>query len=438
MSGGYDRAVSVLSSDDLDACVRCGLCLESCPTYGLTRMEGYGPRGRIAAARPLLGDDADPSAVIDEYLDTCLGCRACEAVCPSGVPYGRILEGARTELPPSGGPVRRLVERALLWVVARRWRLSLASAPILMARRLGLLRLGAWLSRRGLAPRALANAAGIPRMRLADLGTRLSTNYEPPEDVRGRGQVVLFAGCVQDAWFREVHFATIAVLTALGYRVRVPHGQVCCGALHAHAGRGRAARDLARRNVAPLGEFDGDIVVNAAGCGAKLKEYGEVLGPEGAEVGGRVRDVTEVLRPEDLRAAGASPPPGLERVAVQDPCHLRFAQGVVGEPRRLLEAAGYEVVEPADGGRCCGAAGTYALHHPGWARPLREEKIRVLRETEPDAVATGNPGCQLWLAGAPGAPPVYHTVQLLGMALVQGREQRRRGAGWERDVETGG
>lgn len=429
-SDGYDRAVSVLRSEDLDTCVRCGLCLQACPTYGLTAMEGYGPRGRIATARSLLEPEDEPSPVVAEYMDTCLGCRACEAVCPSSVPYGRILEGARAELPPSGGPGRRLIERLLLWVVAKRWRLSMASVPLLLAGRVGPLRLAAWLARRGLAPRGLANVAGLPRMRVADLATRVGTNYEADEDVRERGQVVLFTGCVQDAWFREVHWATIAALTGLGYRVRVPHGQVCCGALHAHAGRDGAARKLARRNLGPLAEFSGEIVVNAAGCGAKLREYEEVLGEDGASVAGRVRDVTEIMRPEELRAAGASPPAGLERVAVQDACHLRFAQGIVDEPRWLLEAAGYEVIEPGDEGRCCGAAGTYALHHPEWARPLRDEKLEALRGVAPDAVATGNPGCQLWLAGAPDAPPVYHTVQLLAMALVHGREQWPTGPSW--------
>lgn len=428
----------MLRSEDLDACVRCGLCLQACPTYRLTAMEGYGPRGRIATARSLLGDEAELSPVVAEYMDTCLGCRACEAVCPSGVPYGRILEGARRELAPSGGPVRRLVERLLLWVVAKRWRLSMASLPLLLARRLGLLRVAAGLARRGWGPEGLGNVAGLPRMRVADLATRLGTNYESDEDVRERGGVVLFTGCVQDAWFREVHWATIAVLTRLGYRVRVPHGQVCCGALHAHAGREKAARKLARRNLGPLGEFSGEIVVNAAGCGAKLKEYEEALGEDGSSVARRVRDVTEVLRPEELRGAGASPPPGFRRVVVQDACHLRFAQGVVTEPRRLLESAGYEVLESTDEGRCCGAAGTYALHHPDWAGPLGDEKVEALRATAPDVVATGNPGCQLWLAGAPDAPPVYHTVQLLAMALVHGREEDAGPAGSRHVGDTGG
>jgi glycolate oxidase iron-sulfur subunit len=399
-----------IEQSDLDTCVRCGLCLSSCPTFELTGMEGYSPRGRIATARQLSTREGRLSPVVSEYLDTCLGCRACEAVCPAGVPYGRILEGARASVPPRMGVASRL----MLWATARRWRLSLVTLPLWLAQRLGLLRLLA------VVPGLREGLSGLPRLRLSNLVSRMSTNYQPPAGARERGQVVLFVGCVSDAWWRDVHWATIAVLTRIGWRVRVPYGQGCCGALHAHAGRASTARKLAARNVDPLEQFEGTIVVSAAGCGAKLKEYGEVFDhqerPEA--VASRVSDVLEVIRPADIRRLGARPPEGLRRIAMHDACHHAFAQGIVSQPRALLEAAGYEVVDLADGGRCCGAAGSYSLSHPEWARPLRDAKVDAINATAPDAVAVANPGCELWISSAHDAPPVYHPVQLLAMALA--------------------
>jgi glycolate oxidase iron-sulfur subunit len=403
--------MDTIDPHDLATCVRCGLCLSACPTFQLTGMEGYSPRGRIAAVRSLDTPTARLSPVVTEYLDTCLGCLACEAVCPSGVPYGRILEGARAEVRPAG-IVRRVVDAVLLWIVARRWRLSLATLPLWALQRTGLLRL--------LARGSLRNVRGLPGLRLGNLAVRMGTNYVPPPDVEQKGQVVLFAGCVQDAWARDVHFATIDVFTRAGYRVRIPRGVACCGALHAHAGHVQSARRLARRNIDPLEEFAGDIVVTSAGCGAALKSYGH-LEAEAAGVAERTRDWSEILRAEDIKALGASPPPGLERIAVHDPCHLGFAQGIRTQPRDLLRACGYEVVDLPDGGRCCGAAGTYALHHPDWAAPLRAQKLEACAATGADAVAVANPGCQWWMGAPDGAPRMYHPVQLVAVALANAR-----------------
>jgi glycolate oxidase iron-sulfur subunit len=257
-------------------------------------------------------------------------------------------------------------------------------------------------------------------MRLRNLLVRLGTNYVPPQGTKQRGQVVLFTGCVQDAWSRDVHWATIAVLCRAGYRVRVPHGQVCCGALHAHGGRLESARRLAAQNLDPLERYEGRIVVDAAGCGAKLKEYDELLPdkPAAASIARRTRDVSEALTPADVRALGASPPPGLGRIAMHDPCHLNFVQGVHEQPRALLRAAGYEVVDLPDGGRCCGAAGSFAVRHSDWARPLLEQKMDACRSVGADAVAVANPGCLYWMGSAKDAPRMYHPIQLLAMAMA--------------------
>lgn len=401
------------------ACVQCGLCLASCPTYELSGMEGYSPRGRLAA---IAAAQSDPDArlLAGEYLDTCLGCRACEAACPSGVPYGQILEDARQTI-GGGGPARGLQDTVLLWFMSRPWRLGLLTAWLWLPQKLGLLRVGVWLARHRLAPGAVAQLAGLPRLKLRNVLARLATNYAPAE--RERGQVVLFAGCVQDAWARDVHWATVSALTAAGYRVRVPRGQNCCGALHAHAGRREGAAGLARRNLEPLEHYEGRIVVDAAGCGAKLREYGELLADDdrARRVAERVRDVSEVLRPEDVRRLGARAPEGLRRVAFHDPCHAKFVQKIDRQPRALLEAAGYQIIELGDGGRCCGAAGSYAAQHPEWAEPLRDAKLEACRATEADVVAVGNPGCLMWMGAAPGAPRMLHPIQLIAMAIVNGR-----------------
>lgn len=403
---------------DLATCVQCGLCLSACPTFRLTGMEGYSPRGRIAAVRATK-DLHEAPAIVQDFVDTCLGCRACEAACPSGVPYGRILEDARAAMPRPGGVRRRLTESVLLWSVGRRWRLSVLSLVLYPLQKLGLLAAAARLARRGWLPAQLEAVVGIPRLRLRTLLVRMSTNYAPAGDQRG--SVVLFTGCVQDAWSRDVHWATITALTRTGMRVRQPHGQVCCGALHAHSGLAAGAARLARRNLDPLERYDGAIVVNSAGCAAKLGEYDHVIGDErGAAVAARITDVTEVIDPALVRSSGARPPAGLERIAVHDPCHLHFVRGVRDAPRELLRACGYEIVELGDGGRCCGAAGSYAAAHPGWAKPLRDAKMQACADAAADAVAVGNPGCSYWMASAPGAPRLYHPIQLVAMALVAG------------------
>lgn len=395
---------------DLDVCVRCGLCLQSCPTFQLTGMEGYSPRGRIQAAK--LIDAGERSPVLTDFIDTCLGCRACESVCPAGVPYGAILESARAQL----GPVRRrrFGEGVGLWFVAKRWRLSVASLGIWLLQRLGI----AAAAKRG--PVIGQQLAAIPRLRIGPLTRRIGSNFVPPDGVAERGQVVLFTGCVQDAWERDVHYATIAVLTRAGYRVRVPYGQVCCGALHAHSGRDKAARKLGAANVHPLEQFDGPIIVSSAGCGARLKEYGHVF--EGRDravaVAARVTDVLEFLSVSDIKRLKPVVPEGLRRIAVHDACHHNFAQGITRQPRILLAAAGFEVLDLNDGGRCCGAAGSYAASHPDWARPLRDDKVAAISLVEPDAVAVANPGCSLWIGTHEDAPLMLHPMQLIALAVV--------------------
>ena len=425
---------------DIASCVACGLCLPHCPTYRLTGEESASPRGRIAAMRAVAEGRAEVDATFTEYMDLCLSCRACEHVCPGHVPFGRLMEHARAQVEP----LRRPVQRFARWlgievVLGHGWLVTLATVllgPV-----------------RPLLPRRLRAMA--PRVRLRDLARRLPRLTEPDGPVRGT--VLLLAGCVQDRWYRPVNRATIAVLARNGWRVVVPPGQGCCGALAAHHGRLAAARRLARRNLAafagdhPVGSrsrtrgagwlaaavqrrrrvgsvqgnqarhrylTDSLVVVNAAGCGAHMKEYGQLLGGEAGDLPGRVNDLMELLDREELVPPGAAP---FARVAVHDPCHLLHAQGISEAPRRVLgQVPGLELAEVADGDRCCGAAGLYGVLEPGPAGELQAQKAAAIAATGAPAVAVANPGCAMQIAAGlaeRGADvEVLHPAELLDRA----------------------
>jgi glycolate oxidase iron-sulfur subunit len=388
---------------DIASCVACGLCLPHCPTYRLTGEESASPRGRIAAMRAVSEGRAAVDRTFTDYLDFCLGCRACEHVCPGHVPFGRLLEHARAQVEP----LRPARHRFARWlgievVIARGWLVTLATAALGPARRF--------------LPRRLR--ALVPRVRLRDLARRLPPVTEPAGPARGT--VLLLAGCVQDRWYRQVNRATIAVLVRNGWRVKVPPGQQCCGALAAHYGRLDAARRLARRNLAA---FAGDepVVVNAAGCGAHLKEYGELLGDAAGSLPGRVRDLMELLDQQQLAPPAASP---VARVAVHDPCHLLHAQRIADAPRRVLgQVPGLELVEVADGDRCCGAAGLYNLLEPAASDELRSRKAAAIAASGAPAVAVANPGCAMQISA--GLAALGADVEVLHPAELLDRAYRR-------------
>jgi glycolate oxidase iron-sulfur subunit len=385
---------------DIASCVACGLCLPHCPTYRLTGEESASPRGRIAAMRAVSEGRAEVDATFTGYMDFCLACRACEHVCPGHVPFGRMIEHARAQVEP----LRPARHRFARWlgievVLAHGWLITLVTAMLGPARR--------FLPRR---LRALA-----PRVRLRDLARRLPRLTEPAGPARGT--VLLLAGCVQDRWYRPVNLATIAVLARNGWRVVVPPGQRCCGALAAHHGRLDAARRLARRTLAA---FAGDelVVINAAGCGAHLKGYGELLGEAAGSLPGRVRDLMELLDQQELAPPAAGP---VTRVAVHDPCHLLHAQGIADAPRRVLgQVPGLELVEVADGDTCCGAAGLYSLLEPAAADELQAKKAAAIMASGAPTVAVANPGCAMQIAAglaAIGADvEVRHPAELLDRA----------------------
>src|SRR5687767_1534862 len=351
---------------DLDACVACGLCLPHCPTYRLTGEESASPRGRIAAMRAVADGTADVDDTFAGFMDLCLVCRACEDVCPSHVPFGRMMERARTQIEPH----RRPGARGLRWfgldvVLAHPWLVRVAAVKQHLVRPFLPARI------RDLVPRRSAPFA------------RLRRTTEPTGPLRGT--VALLSGCVQDRWFHDVNRATIRVLARNGWRVVVPPRQRCCGALHAHNGRLAAARRLARANLAAFAGAD-VVVVNAAGCGAHMKDYEELVG-EGLPV----VDVLEFLDAKGLAEVPGSLPQ-LTTVAYHDACHALRAQGIHRQPRALLgRIANLDMREILNGDRCCGAAGLYNVTEPEMAGRLQREKALTVTATGASVVASANP-----------------------------------------------
>jgi glycolate oxidase iron-sulfur subunit len=414
----------------LDNCVHCGLCLPNCPTYRELSREPSSPRGRIHLIRAVAeGRVALDAPLFREQMYQCLDCRACEAVCPSGVQYGKLVEAARAQI--ERAVPRPLPQRLLRWAVFT----GLFASPLRfrafahllglyqhlglqqVVRRTGLLR---WL---GLAERermlpSIARRFLIPR----------GQEWRPSGPERGR--VALFAGCVMSTAYADVDRATIRVLLANGYRVVAPAGQGCCGALHVHAGLLDAGRALMRRNVAAFAKEPVDaIIVNAAGCGAALKEYDYLLSQQDGlaeqahAVASRVRDISEFLVEQ-----GWTPPAGrLEITATyQEPCHLTHAQRIKTQPRALLRSIpGLRLVEMAEADLCCGSAGIYNLTHPELSGALRRRKIANILATGAEVVVSANPGCMLQLQAGlaeAGRPlPVRHVVELLDAAYRAGR-----------------
>ncbi|MDH3745467.1 MAG: (Fe-S)-binding protein, partial [Acidobacteriota bacterium] len=368
----------------LGTCIRCGLCLPACPTYELSRTEMEGPRGRIALIRAAADGRAELDGAVREHLDLCLGCRACETACPSGVEYGFLLEGAREAIESRRKP--RVVERFTRWLALR----QLLPSP-------KRLRLVAWLLRAKQlvgVPQLVAAIGPASIQRLAALLPPLRlrrTGYGQPAPAHGerRGIVAFFHGCVQDAFLHQVNAATIRVLQRNGYEVHVPRSQTCCGAAALHLGEAKLARELAVRNVdAFTGRYD-FVINNAGGCGAALKQYGDLLRdtpvPETARsFSAKVRDISEFLG-ENLH----SPPTGRidGRATYADSCHLRHGQGVVEAPRELLwKIPGLDLVELSAPDTCCGSAGVYNITQRETADRLLDVKMTDVASTHAEYV----------------------------------------------------
>ncbi len=396
-------------------CVHCGLCLSACPTYRETGRETSSPRGRVYLMRGV-AEGRLPLEAAAEEMDLCLGCRACETACPSGVQYGAMLETMRAEVAEAGlrrGPGPRLERLALRGLVAHPRRLHRAFDLLALAQRLRLDRLARPLLPRRLRVMQEAAPRVPPRAERAWPAALL-----PAEGAR-RGRVGFLVGCVMPELFGRVNAATCRVLQRNGFEVVVPREQGCCGALHAHAGDTGFANDLARRNAAAFAAAGVDFVVtNSAGCGAALREAGRWIPGEGEALAAAARDVCELLDQAGLR--GPLRPLRL-RVCYDDPCHLVHGQRVELQPRRLLQQIpGLDLVPHDDPTSCCGAAGTYGLTHPEMSGAVLARKLRALAAADPDVIASGNPGCMLQLASgiarAGMRQRVVHPIELLDEA----------------------
>jgi glycolate oxidase iron-sulfur subunit len=390
---------------ETDACVSCGLCLPACPTYRLTGEETASPRGRLAAMAAVADGVVPLDSTFEDIMSFCLGCRACEAVCPSLVPYGRAIEGTRAEIAAQRPQRSRRVRH---WLFTR----VLGSSSIMRVVTIGAAvgqRVGLDKIRRGPMSR-------LRGLRPLPLWPRAARRRPPPPPDR-RGTVALLTGCVMAPWFGDVQQATIETLEHAGYEVVVPSGQTCCGALAAHDGAADGARSLAAANVAAFA-FADLIVTDSAGCGAHLKEYGH-WADEGDAIAAKTVDVNEFVA--SLVEDGSLPtfPDNGVMVAIQDPCHLRHAQRIVAEPRALVRAAGYVPMEIDDLGLCCGAAGSYTLLEPEASNELGQRKAQQVRASGALIVASANPGCEIQLrAHLGGRYVVRHPVELYRDALT--------------------
>lgn len=408
---GY-RTPYAPTRSELSSCIQCGLCLPHCPTFRLTGKETDSPRGRLTAMSAVLDGITEIDEVFTETISFCLGCRACEPACPSMVPYGRTLEGARAEISAQqGGFARRLRG----WIMEA-WLGSRATMK-------GITWATAFIQHTGLARMA-------PRRLRSGLGGLRPLRWRTPP-LRGRtlepdgapvGTVGLLTGCIMGPWFGDVHQASIALLVRAGFRVVVPPDQTCCGALAAHDGAAGGARRLAARNAAAFRGVD-YVVADAAGCSAHLKDYhhwapGDVLGDRW-----QVRDITELVA--EAVEDGRLPRLGDERgmVALQHPCHLRNAQRITTQPRVILEAAGYRAVDIDP--MCCGAAGFYSILRPDTSARLGRDKATEIRRSGAKLVASANPGCEMQLRSHLGDEyQVLHPVELYLGALSGSSEGR--------------
>lgn len=423
------------SNEILRACVHCGFCTATCPTYQVLGDELDSPRGRIYLIKDMLENDRDPDAKTVKHIDRCLSCLACMTTCPSGVHYMHLVDHARDYIEQRYK--RPFSDRALRWILAQilpyptRFRLALLGAKIgrPFARLMPDARLKAMLE---MAPKT------IPPV---------SRNDDPqsfaPQGARKK-RVALMTGCAQKALNTDINDATIRLLTRLGCEVVVAEGAGCCGALTHHMGKTRESHATAAKNIkAWCAEIDGQgldaIVINTSGCGTTVKDYGHMfrndpLAADAARVSAIARDVSEVLidlkQTEDTKAA---PRPakdniaGIDAVVPLEPidqgmvvayhaaCSLQHGQQIKTYPKDLLKQAGFTVVEPADPHLCCGSAGTYNLMQPEISKQLKDRKIKTLKAKNPDVIAAGNIGCMMQIGSAAGIP-VVHTVELLDWA----------------------
>jgi glycolate oxidase iron-sulfur subunit len=421
------------ASAGIDACVHCGFCLQSCPTYLTLEDENDSPRGRIVLMHAVVeGSLAVDDPDVRTHIDRCLGCRACETACPSGVPYGRLLEATRATL--TAKQPNAPMARAILFTFARPALLALAMFGGRVARALRLSAL-------------LARVPGRFGFAMAMLESTRAPFPRAEYDARGdgsRGRATLLTGCVMEGLFTGTNRATERTLAANDYAVVPTSGQRCCGALHAHAGDEATARRLARHNIEAFERSGADyIVVNAAGCGAMMKEYDQLLAHDdawrerAAAVAARVRDASELL----ALAGPRSGAPVARTVTYDAPCHLLHAQRVAAPPLRVLGAVPGLSLAPLEGSEhCCGSAGIYNLIEPEVSDTVLAPKLAHIADTRASIVATANPGCLMQIGAgllrAGSAVRVAHVVDVLDASYAAAGRDGPRAIGAHGEGDT--
>jgi len=418
-----------LDYDQSLACIHCGLCLASCPTYLETGNENDSPRGRIYLMRAVQDGRLPLGDTAVRHIDLCLGCRACEAVCPSGVPYGELLEHTRDHIEKH---YRRSTFQNFLRRVAiekvfpfpRRMKLALLPVKVLRA-----------LRAEKLLPLFARDALSL----VPDEATQVELPEFSQAPASSRGRVGFVSGCVMSVLFGETNANSVRLLNRVGWEVVTPRAQVCCGALYAHGGNLACARDCARRNIEVFERHDLDaIIINAAGCGSTLKEYGVLLRDDptwadrGRKFSAKIKDLTEWLVQAGFRVPSSEfrvgtdsalrTPHSAPKVTYHDACHLAHPQRIIKQPRDLVRAvAGNNYVELAESDVCCGSAGSYNLTEPEMAERLQRRKVENILKTGAQIIVTTNPGCILQVrAGLKKAGAnieVLHIADFLARAL---------------------
>ncbi len=413
--------------EHIDDCVHCGFCLPACPTYVLWGEEMDSPRGRIYMIKKAAEGQAPLDARFQLHMDNCLGCMACMTACPSGVEYNKLIEPTRAQMERNipRGLGDRIFRKLIFATFPHPKRLRILAMPLRLYQRSGL--------------RALVRASGILKIMPKRLVAMEALLPEVPPrqadpvavDVRPssgpRRRVGMLRGCVQQVFFPHVNAATERVLAAEGCEVIIPEDQPCCGALMLHSGLEADAAKLAKKMIAAFEAAQVEtVVINSAGCGSTMKEYGYLLRDEpewaarAAAFSAKCRDISEILceaEPQAERHALKM------RVAYHDACHLQHAQGVQKQPRQLLAGIpGLEVAEIPENSLCCGSAGIYNLLEPDAANQLGARKVENLLSTGADAVLSANPGCLMQLMNGlrrrgMQTMPAFHLVELLDASI---------------------
>ncbi|HLI62649.1 MAG TPA: glycolate oxidase subunit GlcF [Terriglobales bacterium] len=422
------------SADLLNVCVHCGFCLQTCPTYILWGKEMDSPRGRVHLINMAVAGEVPLTDLYVSHFDHCLGCQACVTACPSGIKYGKLIEAMRAQVErhyhrPLG---ERILRRMIAATFTNPQRLRKLAGALRAYQKLGVQRLAHALHLTSLLPKSLRTMEQL----MPDLSGKESS-ADLPERIAAQGEkrrtVALMTGCVQSVFKAQVNAATARVLAAEGCEVLVPKGQGCCGALLLDLGQEDEALELARRMIDLFESLQVDaIVVNAAGCGAAMKDYGYLLRDDPQY---RDRAIAFSAKCKDPSEILAELPPQAPRhtiamkVAFHDPCHLQHAQGLTAQPRAMLRTIpGLELLELPESALCCGSAGVYNLLQPETGHQLGERKVAHIVSTPAQAVTTGNPGCQLQLSSLlneKGHPlPVLHYMELLDVSISGSKDGR--------------